>query len=75
MQPHRSSALDGAAAALTGTHRHVVGVFLTWSWSHQPQGRACAAAPALRDTLGRTPYRFTHRDILRRGWTLTTSCT
>ena len=48
MQPHRSNALDGAAAALTVTLRRGVAVSLSWSWSHQPRGRACAAAPALR---------------------------
>ena len=55
--PHRSSALDGAAAALTVACTRVVAVPLSWSWSHHPQGRAWAAAPALVDTLGRTPYR------------------
>ena len=45
----------GAAANVTGTRRHVVGVFLTWSWSQQHEGRACAASSARRDTLGRTP--------------------
>ena len=69
MQPHgdRSNALDlGAAAALTVTAHsdavwqcHSVTVMvLSWYWSHQPQGRACAAAPppALRGTFDRTPY-------------------
>ena len=51
MQPHRSSALDGAAAASTVALRRGVAVPLSWSWFHQPQGRACAAAPALRGTL------------------------
>ena len=37
------------------TPTRCVGVFLTWSWSQQPEGRACAASPALRDTLIRTP--------------------
>ena len=53
MQPHRSSALDGAAA-VTVALRHGVAVPLSWSWSQQPQGRACAAAFARRGTLGRT---------------------
>ena len=43
----------------------------TWSWSHQPQGRACAAAPAHSETLGRTPYYlyvfFVHGIRVRRG--------
>ena len=55
MHPHRSNALHGAAAVLTVTLRRGVAVSLSWSWSHQPQGRACAAAPALRDTFIRTP--------------------
>eukprot|EP00964_Phaeocystis_antarctica_P097771 scaffold63842_cov36-Phaeocystis_antarctica.AAC.1 len=61
---HRLNAQHGAAANVTGTRRQVVGVFLTWtwtwtwSWSQQPEGRACAASPALRGTLGRTPYAF-----------------
>ena len=50
-QPHRSSALDGAAAVLTAARTRGVAVRLSLSWSHQPQGRACAAAPALRDTF------------------------
>eukprot|EP00964_Phaeocystis_antarctica_P055765 scaffold32821_cov74-Phaeocystis_antarctica.AAC.2 len=57
-QPHRSSALDGAAAALTVTLRRGVAVSLTWSWSQLPQGRACAAAPAHVDTKGRTVPRM-----------------
>ena len=61
MQPHRSSALDGAAAILTVALRHGVAVPLSWSWSHHPQGRACAAAPARRGTLGRTPYHTSAR--------------
>ena len=44
------------AANVTETRRHVVGVFLTWSWSQQPEGRACAASSAHVDTKGRTPY-------------------
>ena len=56
MQPHRSSALDGAAAALTVARTRGVAMPLSWSWSHQPQGRACAAAPAHVDVKGRTPY-------------------
>ena len=55
MHPHRSNALHGAAAILTVTLRRGVAVSLSWSCFHQPQGRACAADPALRDTLGRTP--------------------
>ena len=57
-EPHRSSALNGAAAALTVACTRVVFVPLSWSWtwSHHPQGRARAAAPAFVDTLGRTPY-------------------
>ena len=51
-----SNAQHGAAANVTGTRRHVVGVFLTWSWSQQPEGRACAASFAHVDTKGRTPY-------------------
>jgi len=35
----RSNALDGAAAALTVTPGRSVAVSLSWSWSHQPQGR------------------------------------
>ena len=58
MHPHRSSALDGAAAALTVARTRGVAMPLSWSWSRQPQGRACAAAPALRDTFIRTPYGF-----------------
>ena len=56
MHPHRSSALDGAAAALTVALRRGVAVPLSWSWSHHPQGRALAAASAHVDTKGRTPY-------------------
>ena len=56
MQPHRSNALDGAAAALTVARTRGVAMPLSWSWSHQPQGRAWAAASALPDTLIRTPY-------------------
>ena len=56
MQPHRSSALDGAAAVLTVALRRGVAVPLSWSWSHHPQGRALAAASAHVDTKGRTPY-------------------
>ena len=55
---HRSNAQHGAAANVTETRRHVVGVFLTWSWSQQPEGRACAASPALHDIKGRTPYQL-----------------
>ena len=52
MQPHRSNALDGAAAALSfdsGTHARVLwpvhhrplsSVMVLWSWSHQPHDRA-----------------------------------
>ena len=40
VQPHRSSALDGAAAALTVARTRGVAMPLSWSWSHQPQGRA-----------------------------------
>jgi hypothetical protein len=54
-EPHRSSALDGAAAALTVARTRGVAMPLSWYWSHQPQGRACAAAPALRGTFDRTP--------------------
>jgi hypothetical protein len=39
-EPHRSSALDGAAAALTVARTRCVAVPLSWSWSHHPQGRA-----------------------------------
>jgi hypothetical protein len=58
VHPHRSSALDGAAAALTVTPGRGVAVSLSWSWSHQPQGRArvSGCTVALRDTLIRTPY-------------------
>ena len=56
MHPHRSSALDGAAATLTVACTRGVAVPLSWSWSHHPQGRAWAAASARGDTLGRTPY-------------------
>ena len=49
MQPHRSNALDGAAAALTAARTRVVAVRPSWSWSHQPQGpprvRGCTRAP------------------------------
>ena len=55
MHPHRSSALDGAAAALTVARTRGVAVPLSWSWSHHPQGRAWAAAFARAETLGRTP--------------------
>ena len=34
------NALDGAAAALTVARTRGVAVPLSWSWSHQPQGRA-----------------------------------
>ena len=54
--PHRSSALDGAAAALTVACTRGVAVPLSWSWSHHPQGRAWADVLARVDTLGRTPY-------------------
>jgi hypothetical protein len=52
MQPHRSNALDGAAAALSfdsGTHARVLwpvhhrplsSVMVLWSWSHQPHDSA-----------------------------------
>ena len=63
MHPHRSSALHGAAAALTVALRRVVAMPLSWSWSHQPQGRACAAAPAHVDIKGRTPYTLHPRVI------------
>ena len=56
MHPHRSSALDGAAAALTVARTRCVAVPLSWSWSHRPQGRAWAAASARADTFDRTPY-------------------
>ena len=56
MHPHRSSALDGAAAALTVARTRGVAVPLSWSWSHHPQGRAWAAAPSDGDTFDRTPY-------------------
>ena len=46
---HRSNAQHGAAANVTETRRHVVGVFLTWSWYQQPEGRACAAFSALHE--------------------------
>ena len=39
-QPHRSSALDGAAAALTVARTRGVAMPLSWCWSHLPQGRA-----------------------------------
>ena len=55
MHPHRSSALDGAAAALTVARTRGVAVPLSWSWSHHPQGRAWAAAPSDGDTFDRTP--------------------
>ena len=55
MHPHRSNALHGAAAVLTVTLRRGVAVSLSWSWSHQPQGRAWAAAFARRGTLVHTP--------------------
>ena len=58
MHPHRSNALHDAHAVLTVTLWHVVAVSLSRSWSRQPQARACLAAFALRDTLGRTPYYF-----------------
>ena len=57
MHPHRSSALDGAAATLTVACTRGVAVPLSWSWSHHPQGRAWAAASARGDTFDRTPYR------------------
>ena len=60
MQPHRSSALDGAAAVLTVARTHGVAMPLSWSWSHRTQGRAWTAAPApcsaIPDTLGRTRH-------------------
>ena len=56
MHPHRSSALDGAAAALTVARTRGVAVPLSWSWSHHPQARAWAAASARGDTFDRTPY-------------------
>ena len=51
MHPHRSSALDGAAAALTVARTRVETVPLSWSWSHHPRGRAWAAAPSEIDTI------------------------
>ena len=63
MQPHRSNALDGAAAVLTVALRRGVAVPLSWSWSQQPQGRACAAASARRGTLGRNPVQSDFRII------------
>ena len=53
MHPHRSSALDGAAATLTVARTRGVAVPLSWSWSHHPQGRAWAAASARGDTFDR----------------------
>ena len=55
MQPHRSNAMHDAAAVFTVTLGHVAVVSLSWSWSHQTQRRACAAAFGLRDTFIRTP--------------------
>ena len=37
MHLHRSSALEGAAAALTVACTRAVAVPLSWSWSHHPQ--------------------------------------
>ena len=51
MQPHRSNAMHDAAAVFTVTLGHVAVVSLSWSWSHQTQRRACAAAFGLRDTF------------------------
>ena len=56
MQPHRSNAMHDAAAIFTVTLGHVAVVSLSWSWSHQTQRRACAAAFAHVDIKGRTPY-------------------
>ena len=58
MHPHRSSALDGAAATLTVARTRGVAVPLSWSWSHHPQGRAWADALARVDTFFR-PYPVT----------------
>ena len=66
MQPHRSNALDGAAAVLTVALRRGVAVPLSWSWSHQPQGHASAAAFALRGTLVHTLYIADHSDSPKR---------
>eukprot|EP00964_Phaeocystis_antarctica_P148233 scaffold115020_cov33-Phaeocystis_antarctica.AAC.1 len=43
--------------------RRGVAVSLSWSWSHQPQGRAYAAAPARRYTFDRTPYGWMEREV------------
>ena len=70
MQPHRSNALDGAAAALKAGTRawewcgHMP---LSWrSWSRQPQGRAPErrCIRAFRGTLGRPPYGFRRHALL-----------
>ena len=53
-QPHRSSALDGGRCCRrfdSGTHAWCGHATVMVLWSHQPQGHACAAAPALRGTL------------------------
>ena len=49
MQPHRSNALDGAAAALTVARTRGVAMPLSWSWSHVkasgPRVSGCTRAP------------------------------
>ena len=57
MHLHRSSALDGAAAALTVACTRVVAVPLSWSWSHHPQTGPGGGTvqPAARPTLARAP--------------------
>ena len=75
-QPHRSNALDGAAAASTVACTRGVAVPLSWSWSHEPQGRASGC---IRDPLNFHPHpvdcwvsrRYTTHDAtqFRDAWT------
>ena len=63
MQPHRSSALHGAAAALTVARTRGVAVPLPWSWSHQPLGRAprvsgCSPVHGEKSTAPRVQLTF-----------------
>ena len=57
MHLHRSSALEGAAAALTVACTRAVAVPLSWSWSHHPQTGPGGGTvqPAARPTLARAP--------------------
>ena len=56
MQPHRSNALDGAAAALTVARTRGVAMPLSWSWSRQPQRAARERLHSRMSMLRAVPY-------------------